>query len=236
MSMSASRMIVNSLGGAARTGNNASSFRTLKAVGESTNIVGGFSNTRRFSDIAGYRLLDKITANTSQFGEYCFALYLGGMAGAVVIAYGLSYMVCERRERRERSRFPRYDDDIKLKHDDLLQFDDDAMDSSQDQLVSRWREADDRKLAQLEAEIAGLCGAVGRFDLRAENTELREELLRAGTAAEVLEIRERYDGLVEGISRTSSQWRAEADVKLAEYNREMRERIQEEVQRKQNGL
>ncbi|CAM0871993.1 unnamed protein product [Alopecurus aequalis] len=240
MGVGASRMIVNAVGGAGRTTANANSFSsTLKAVGDNTNI-GGFSKIRRYSDIAGFRLPDQITANTTRFGEYCCAIYFGGILGTYGILYGLSHIVSKRRDRRERLRFPRYDDDIK--HDDVLQFDDDkyvdAMGSQDQQLVSQWRAVDDMQLAQFEAEIAKLRGAVSRFDLRAEMTELREELLRAGTGAEALEIRKRYDRLLDEISQMACQWRAAADVNLAEFKREMMEvRVEiQEVQQRQNGL
>jgi hypothetical protein len=140
--------------------------------------------------------------------------------------------ISERRDRRERLRNRRYDD--------VLQFGDKYVDAmeSQGQLLSQWQAADDRKLRQLEAEVAKLCEVMGKFDFREEIADLRQELLKAGTAAEVLEIRKRYDDLVEKINLLASQWRAVADLQLADFNREimeMRRRIQE-VERKQEEL
>jgi hypothetical protein len=238
MGVGASRMVVNAVGAAGRTtGNNTNSFRrTLKAVDNSSSI-GSFSKIRRFSDIAGYRLPEKITADTTRFGEYCLALYFGGIAVPGGILYGLIY-ISERRDRRERLRNRRYDDDVQ--HDDVLQFGDKYVDAMeiQGQLLSQWQAADDRKLRQLEAEVAKLCEVMGKFDFREEIADLRQELLKAGTAAEVLEIRKRYDDLVEKINLLASQWRAVADLQLAEFNRdimEVRRRIQE-VERKQEEL
>jgi hypothetical protein len=237
MGIGAARMVVNAVGAAGRTtGNSAISFRrTLKVVGDNSSMS-GFGKIRRFSNVAGYP--DKITEDTTRFGEHCLAVYFTVLLAPFWILRGLSYIASERRDATERLRNPRYDDDIK--QGDVLQFGDkyvDAMDR-QDQLISQWRATDDRKLAQLEAEIAELHGAVSRFDFRAEITELREELLHAGTAAEVLEIRKRYDDLVDKINRIAIQWRLAADLKRTEFNREIaevRRRIQE-VEQEQKEL
>ncbi|KAM3314887.1 hypothetical protein ACQJBY_033580 [Aegilops geniculata] len=234
LGVSASRMIVKAVGGGG-TGKASSFSRTLKVVSDSNGGVGrrGFGQIRRFSGGAMARLPEQITKDPSQQGVCYLAAYCAGLILCSAAPFGLKYIADRYAERRK----PRYGEF----RDDVRQFGDEYF-------GDQWPGADDRKLAELGKEIALLAGALNKWnrgigelsvglsrcDPQPEVARLRKQPLHHGTPDEAFEIRRKCDYVVEEKAVELSRWRASADEKLAELNREIAELLR--TIRKENEL